>query len=103
MARTRTSSYSEGEITRMIENYAALKNMVDTKPGFPLTLLLRMADLDYALDRLPLDLWRVVLVHGLLQVQRDDAARELHLSTGAVSKRFQLGIEEVAYHMNGGT
>lgn len=87
----------------MVEQYAALKETADTKPGHRLDTLVRLADLTRALDLLPMDLWRVVLIHGLLQVQRDEAAKLLQLSTGAVSKRFRLGIEELHYLMNGGT
>jgi DNA-directed RNA polymerase specialized sigma24 family protein len=95
--------YSENEITRMVEQYAALRAQADTKPGRKLDTLVRLADLDKALDRLPMDLWRVVLVHGLLGVTRDESARVLQISTGAVSKRFRLAIEELHYDMNGGT
>jgi len=73
-----------------------------TTPGRRLDNLLRMADLDRALDRLPMDLWRVVLVHGLLGVPRDKAAQVLKISARQVTKRFTLAIEEVSYHMNGG-
>ncbi len=98
----RRSKYTEGEITRMVMYYQELRQMMDTKPGRRLDLLLRVADLDNALDRLPMELWRVVLVHGLLGIDRDSAAAVLKISTGATSKRFRQGIEELAYEMNGG-
>lgn len=99
----RASRYSENEITRMVEQYAALKARADTKPGHRLDTLVRLADLDGALDRLPMDLWRVMLVHGLLGVTRDESAVALKISTGAVSKRYRLALEELHYTMNGGT
>ena len=98
----RRSRYTEETLHRMIENYSALKSLEDTKPGRRLDTLIRIADLDRALDRLPMDLWRVMLVHGLIGVPRDEAAKELRLSTRAVSKRFAEAIEEVLYHINGG-
>lgn len=98
----RRSRYSENTVTHMVEQYAALRSMADTKPGRRLDALLRLADLDRALDMLPMDLWRVVLVHGLLGVTRDESAKALKISTGAVSKRFRLAIEELHFHMNGG-
>lgn len=98
----RRSKYSEETVIRMIANYAELQSLADTKPGRKLDTLLRVADLDRALDRLPMDLWRVMLVHGLIGVPRDETAKELQLSTRAVSKRMQEAIEEVHFHMNGG-
>lgn len=97
----RRSRYTEGEVTRMVMYYQELKQMVDTKPGRRLDMLLRLADLDAALSRLPMKLWRVVLVHGLLGVDRDQAAVALKISAGATSKRFRQGIEELLWHING--
>lgn len=96
----RRSKYSENAILRMVANYAALKAMADTQPGRRLDTLLRLADLDRALDRLPMDLWRVMLVHGLIGVPVREAAEELHLSKSAVSRRFRLAVEELYFYMN---
>lgn len=98
----RRSRYTEETIIRMVESYAALMAMRDTKPGRRLDTLCRMADLDRALQKLPLDLWRVMLVHGLIGVPTREAAADLQISKSAVSRRFKLGIEELYYHMNGG-
>lgn len=97
----RKSRYSDDLITRMVAEYQTARR--GTRPGRDLDTLLRMADLDKALDRLPMDLWRVMLVHGLLGVPRDKAAEVLHISTRQVTKLFGLGIEELSYWMNGGT
>jgi DNA-directed RNA polymerase specialized sigma24 family protein len=43
-----------------------------------------------------------MLVHGLLRVTRDESAVALQISTGAVSKRYRLALEELHYLMNGG-
>jgi DNA-directed RNA polymerase specialized sigma24 family protein len=96
----RKSRYSDDLIIRMIGEYQT--TIRGTRPGRQLENLLRMADLDKALDRLPMDLWRVVLVHGLLGVPRDKAAEVLKISTRQVTKLYTLGIEEVSYWMNGG-
>jgi len=96
----RRSRYTEDAIIRMVKNYSALKQVVGTKPGRQLETLVRMADLDRALDRLPMDLWRVMLVHGLIGVPTREAAAELRLSQSAVSRRFRLGIEELYFYMN---
>lgn len=96
----RRSRYSENAIIRMIKDYSALKQVVGTKPGRQLETLVRMADLDRALALLPLDLWKVMLVHGLIGVPQAETAAELHLSQRAVSKRFHRGIEELYFHMN---
>jgi len=86
----------------MIAQYSALSSMADTKPGRRLDTLLRLADLNRALDQLPLDLWRVVLVHGLIGIPREEAAAELQTSPRSVSRRYREAIEEVTYTMNGG-
>ena len=98
----RRSNYTEETIHHMIRQYSALKALRDTKPGRRLDTLLRVADLDRALDRLPMDLWRVMLVHGLIGVPQEEAAQELSISQQAVSKRFRRAVEEVHYYMNGG-
>jgi hypothetical protein len=85
----------------MVTYYQELRQMADTKPGRRLDLLLRLADLDNALSRLPMDLWRVVLVHGLLGIERNNAAVALQISTGATSKRFRKGVADLTYYMNG--
>ena len=100
VSRMRRSKYTENAIKRMIENYSALKAAAGTQPGRPLDTLVRMADLDRALDRLPMDLWRVVLVHGLIGVPTREAGVELQISHTAVGKRFQRGIEELYFYMN---
>jgi DNA-directed RNA polymerase specialized sigma24 family protein len=96
----RRSKYSEDTIIRMVRNYAELREVAGTRPGRPLDTLLRLADLDRALAHLSRDLWRVMLVHGLIGVPQAEAAVDLKISQQAVSKRFRLGIEELYYHMN---
>lgn len=96
----RRSRYSDDLIVRMVQEYENVRR--GTRPGRDLDNLLRYADLDKALDRLPMDLWRVMLIHGLLGVPRDAAAEVLHISTRQVTKLYGLGIEELSYWMNGG-
>jgi len=98
----RRSDYSEKEVTRMVATYEQLRESASTKPGRGLRDLARLADMNRALDRLPMDLWKVMLVHGLLGVTQQDSAGALHISQQAVGKRFRLAIEELLYLMNGG-
>ena len=98
----RRSDYSQKEVTRMVATYEQLRESASTTPGRGLRDLARLADLNKALDMLPMALWRVMLVHGLLGVTQEDAGQALSISQQAVGKRFRLAIEELLYHMNGG-
>lgn len=98
----RRSDYHTNEVIRMVATYEQLCESASTKPGRGLRDLCRLADLNRALDMLPMDLWKVVLVHGLLGVTQQDTGEALHISQQAVGKRFRLAIEELVYHMNGG-
>lgn len=85
----------------MVEEYAALRTKADTNPSGMRTLL-QLADLNYALARLPLKYWEVVLLHGLLGLSQEQTAEALHVSQQAVSKRYRTGLEDVTYYINGG-
>lgn len=98
----RRSEYSINEVTRMVATYEQLRESANTRPGRGLHNLARLADLDKALNRLSLDRYRVVLVHGLLGVTQQDTAAALHISQQAVGKRFRYAIEDLHFHMNGG-
>lgn len=87
----------------MIEAYSSLKETRGTQPGRRLDVLLRLADLDMALDTLPHDLWEVVLLHGLIGIPQDETARLLQTSQRSVSRRYRQGIEHAHYFINGGT
>lgn len=93
--------YTPEHVRTLIEEYAGLRERADTTaPG--LRALVQLADLNRALDRLPLKYWEVVLLHGLLGFPQDEAARLLQVSQPAVSKRYRQAREEVHYLMNGG-
>jgi len=102
MGRTRSGRYSDREVRRLIESYAEAKEQRGTQPGLPLDRLVRLADLDRALQMLPLRHWEVVLLHGLLGISQDETARLLQVSQQAVAKRYRYGVEAVHFHINGG-
>jgi DNA-directed RNA polymerase specialized sigma24 family protein len=94
--------YTPGEVQSLIEEYAAVSASADTtRRG--LRCLVQKADLDRALARIPLKLWEVVLVHGLLGVPLRETGEELRISHTAVAKRYRQGLEETIYRINGGT
>lgn len=100
MPSRRGSRYSEGEVRTLIEDYPAYRAKADTsRQG--LRYLVMLADLDKALEQIPLKFWEVVLLHGLLGVTQAEVARLLSISHQAVSKRYRLGLEEVLYLING--
>lgn len=96
------SDYGRNEVIRMVATYEQLRETASTRPGRGLRDLARLADLNRALDRLPMDLWKVMLVHGLLGVTQQDSGQALSISQQAVGRRFRHAIEELLYHMNGG-
>jgi RNA polymerase sigma-70 factor (ECF subfamily) len=98
----RGSSYTEEEVRTLIEEYAAVKEKVGTRPGMPLLYLVMVADLERALKRLPRKYREVVVLHGLVGLSSAEAAKLLSVSYQAVSKRYRQALEEVQYLMNGG-
>lgn len=93
--------YAPEHVRTLIEEYAGLRARVDTTPS-GLRPLVQLADLNRALARLSRKYREVVLLHGLLGLPQDEAARRLEVSQQAVSKRYRLALEEVHYLMNGG-
>lgn len=101
MASSRRTNYGEGEVRALIEEYTALKEKADTsRTG--LRFLVMLADLERALEQLPMKYWEVVLLHGLLGVPQMEVAQLLHVSQQAVAKRYRLGLEDAHYLINGG-
>jgi DNA-directed RNA polymerase specialized sigma24 family protein len=97
----RRTSYSEGEVRALVEEYAAFKEKADTSRS-GLRFLVMLADLDKAMESLPMKWWSVVLLHGLIGIPQMEVARLLQVSHQAVSKRYRLGLEEIHYLINGG-
>lgn len=85
----------------MVEEYPALRAKADTDAA-GMYALLRLADLDYVLSRLPLNYWEVVLLHGLLGFSQEETAGLLQISQQAVSKRYRFALEELTLDINGG-
>lgn len=95
------SNYTPVEVRNLIEEYAALSAEADTtRQG--LRCLVALADLNKALAKLPLKLWEVVLVHGLLGIPQQEAAEELHMKQQTLGKRYRQGLEDVHWFINGG-
>ena len=93
--------YTEEEVQALIKEYEAVRESSDTtRRG--LRYLVQIADLNKALEQLPLKYWEVVLLHGLLGVPQQETAQLLQVSQQAVGKRYRRGLEEVVYLINGG-
>lgn len=95
------ANYSEDSIRALIESYPETANKRDTTPS-GLYALVRIADLDKALQQLPLDYWGVILLHGMLGLPTREVARLLEKSHVWVGKRYHKALEELHYLMNGG-
>lgn len=96
------TNYAEEEVAALIAHYAELRALRDTNRR-GLRSLIRVADLDRALEQLPMKFWEVVLLHGLIGLSQDETARLLQITQQAVAKRYRRAIEETAYLINGGT
>jgi len=84
----------------MVEEYAALVAKADTSPS-GLRTLLQLADLDWAMQQLPLKYWEAVLLHGLIGLSLEQSAELMQVSNQAVSKRYRNGLAEITYWING--
>jgi RNA polymerase sigma factor (sigma-70 family) len=85
----------------MVEEYPALQSKADTDAAGMYSLL-RLADLDHVLARLPMEYWQVVLLHGLLGFSQEETAELLNISQPSVSKRWRYALEELTLDINGG-
>lgn len=93
--------YSLEHVRTLIEEYAGLRERVDTTaPG--LRPLVQLVDLSKALRHLRRDYLAAVLLCGLIGLPQDEAARLLEVSQQAVSKRYRRALEEIHYLINGG-
>jgi DNA-directed RNA polymerase specialized sigma24 family protein len=98
----RRANYRQEEVRRLVEEYADLKAKADTSTmRGALRALISLADLDRALERLPLKYWEVVLLHGLLRIPQEGTAKLLQVTQQAVAKRYRHGLEEIHYLING--
>lgn len=100
-SRRAAARYAEEEVRALVEHYEHLRELEGTRPR-GLEWLARRADLDAALERLPDSYWEVVLLVGLIGFSQYEAARLLHVSQAAVSKRYRHALEELHYYMDGG-
>ena len=94
-------NYRASEVRQMVEEYPALQARADTDAA-GMHSLLRLADLDQVLARLPEQYWEVVLLHGLLGFSQEQTAGLLNISQQAVSKRWRYALEELTLDINGG-
>lgn len=103
--RRRTPNYDEPEIEALLASYEELRAIgFNSRSGRQIArIATRLADLDKAMARLPLEYWEVVLLHGLVGIPQDDVARLLKTSRKAVAKRYRRGVEDIHYYINGGT
>jgi DNA-directed RNA polymerase specialized sigma24 family protein len=97
-------NYDESEVEALIASYHDLRAGIeyDRSGRRVARVVARLADLDKAVARLPLDYLEVVVMHGLLGIPQENAARLLEIKPHTVGKRFRRAVEEITYLMNGG-
>jgi DNA-directed RNA polymerase specialized sigma24 family protein len=94
------ANYRPEEVRQLIEEYAGYQAMADTSRR-GLRYLVLLADLNGALDQLPLKYWEVTLLVGLLGVPEQEAAVMLKIKQQTVSKRYRQALGEIHYLING--
>jgi DNA-directed RNA polymerase specialized sigma24 family protein len=85
----------------LVEEYPALRAQTDTDHR-GLRHLVELADLHWALDALPNDLFEVVLLVGLLGMDVRTASVLLHKSKSSVDRRYRDALAEMTFYINGG-
>lgn len=84
----------------MVETYAWKREVRDTSRR-GLRVLCHLLDLELALKRLPPDMHRAVLIHGLLGHTTRVAATLLDISRPLLIERYTDGLAHLTTSMNG--
>lgn len=88
-------SYTADEVGALIDNWYSHRY------SDRLWIRVRYADLDVALQVMPLEYYRAVLLVGLLGFTVRDAALALGTSKSSVSRWYQWGLEWAASYLSG--
>lgn len=88
-------SYTAEEVEGLIEHYYSHRY------SDRLWIRVRYADLAVALEVMPLEYYKAVLLVGLLRYTVREAAQVLGVSKSSVSRWYQRGIEWAASYLSG--
>lgn len=94
------SSYSAGEVTRLVSCYAELRERKGTTKG-GLHTLVCLADIDRAIAHMPPKEYHAILLHGQLGHTVRDAEQLLGVAKSTLEDRFKSGITWITNYLNG--
>jgi DNA-directed RNA polymerase specialized sigma24 family protein len=93
---TRRSNYTLEEVEGLIEMYEEVESIKDQ-----LWVLVRYADLDISLRRMPPKYYEATLLVGLLGFDLRWAGKQLGVSHDTVWRRYKRGLEWLTNNLNG--
>ncbi|HEY6022230.1 MAG TPA: sigma factor-like helix-turn-helix DNA-binding protein [Candidatus Paceibacterota bacterium] len=97
MARPFRDSYSETELRTLVEEYEELGLLREK-----LWILVRLIDLERALNHLPPRELEAVIFYGMTGLPLRDVADMMCVSHTAIHNRYQRGLKYMARYLNGG-
>lgn len=97
MASRGRGRYSPEEVSVLVGEYMELREL-----KWKHWILVRLADLEAAVRRLPLPEREAVVLHGLLHLPSREAGRLLGISHTTVRDRYWRGLEHLLTILNGG-
>jgi hypothetical protein len=98
-----SDDYSLAELESLIKGYESLHGRL-MRPGRTLqdSLLVRMADVDGAITRLPIEDYLAVYEHGLVGHSTRSAAQLIGGHHNSVAYRYRKAVERIAKRLNNG-
>lgn len=98
----KTSNYSTAEVQSLVEEYGRFRALKGVESDARLYHLVRLADLDKSIRRLPPKEYQAVLLCGLLEIATRTAGQLLGVSGETMRKRLLKGLEWLTNDLNGG-
>lgn len=93
--------YTAKEVQGLLESYAELKESRETH-GHGLNTLVKVADLNRAMDFMPRHLWVVLTFYGKFGLTAREYADQLNVPRSTVSDRYHAGIDWIVRFLNEG-
>jgi DNA-directed RNA polymerase specialized sigma24 family protein len=93
----RRANYGSAEIQTLVEEYWELRELKRKH-----WILVRLADLEAAVRRLPLPLREAVVLHGVCALPTRRVGEMVGVSHSTVQARYRAGMENLSTLINGG-
>jgi DNA-directed RNA polymerase specialized sigma24 family protein len=90
------SNYTLDEVEGLVEMYEEVESIKDQ-----LWVLVRYADLDIALRKMPPKLYQATLLVGLIGLDTRWAGKQFGVSHDTMWRRYRMGLEWLTNQLNG--